>query len=369
MLDQLGQGFVRYLQTILENVGDGVICLDHERKVVIAANSAVCSILAEYESTDDLLGRALDEIVQGIESQEDRQIILAMIEQGTPGAGLKIVWCGKTVAISFAPVAMEAGADGMVVVLRDITQEVVARRTRSEFVSIVSHEMRTPLAIVRGYAEMLLDEQGGSLGELPEEYREPLSIIARRAQSLSEMVDDITALADIQTRDLAREPVNLAVLVRDAMTSLRGIAEKAGLSVAWSIAAGGPQQIMGDPPLLRRMLDKLINNAIKFTPTGGKVVVSLRAEGGLLLEVSDTGEGIPPEHQPFIFERFFQVDGSSTRKYGGIGLGLALVKEIAEAHGGRVTVTSQVGAGTRIAVWFPACLAKDDNNVEGTQQV
>jgi len=118
--DQPGRDFVGYLREILENMWDGVICLDRNRQVVVA-NSTACSILAECGGSSNLLGCALGEIVRGIESQPDRQIILTMIEQGMPGAGLKIVWCGKTVAISFAPAALGTGTDGMVVVLRDIT--------------------------------------------------------------------------------------------------------------------------------------------------------------------------------------------------------------------------------------------------------
>jgi signal transduction histidine kinase len=221
---------------------------------------------------------------------------------------------------------------------------------KSEFIQNVSHELRSPLALIRGYAEML---SIGALGTLEPEQEIPVRIISRRAQMLGDLVDDITNLLAVETRPMSEAPVAVDSLTQTAVEDFRVAAQQAGLVLEAEIAPELPR-ISGDVQYLRRVLDNLLSNAIKFTPVGGRVSVRLWPEADqLLLQVADTGVGIPDEEKERIFDRFYQIDGSTRRRYGGMGLGLALVNEIVEAHGGRVKVDSQEGQGSAFTVSLP----------------
>ena len=191
------------------------------------------------------------------------------------------------------------------------------------------------------------------MGELTPEQKESIHIIARRSRMLTKMVNDIISVLEIEQHELRREPLDLGSLVRACVAEFWNAAEKADLVLSTDVAHGLPA-ISGDAMALHRVLDNLVGNALKFTPAGGRVTVRLyQSQDTLKLEVADTGIGIASEHLVRIFERFYQVDGSATRQYGGMGLGLALVKSIVEAHGGQVMVASQAGRGTTFTVSLP----------------
>lgn len=224
-------------------------------------------------------------------------------------------------------------------------------RMRNEFIQNVSHELRTPLAIVLGYAELL---EGGELGELAPDQREPVAIIARRGRMLKKLVDDLTVILEAEAGEVNQEQLDLADMVNLLATDFQMAAAKALLTLAVEIEPG-ECWVLGDSSQLRRVLDNLIGNAIKFTPPHGRITVRLwREAGNAILEVADTGIGIPQDQLTRIFERFYQVDGSTSRRYGGVGLGLALVKEIVRAHGGQVSVQSTLGQGSAFQVTLPA---------------
>ncbi len=226
---------------------------------------------------------------------------------------------------------------------------------KDQLIQNVSHELRTPLGIIRGYAELL---DTGELGELRPEQREPVAIIARRARMLGKLVSNLTTALEVETRHGERKRVNMAALARDLLADFHIAAERAHLTLTAQIAADLPP-VIGDPVHLRRVLDNLLGNAVKFTPAGGNIAVRLWQDNGdVVLEVEDTGIGIPADKLERIFDRFYQVDGSMSRRYGGTGLGLSLVKEIVEAHGGRVIVESTVGEGSTFRVTLPG--AKSD---------
>ncbi|CAG0998046.1 partial Sensor histidine kinase ResE, partial [Gammaproteobacteria bacterium] len=223
-------------------------------------------------------------------------------------------------------------------------------RLRSEFIQNMSHELRTPLAIVRGYAELL---DSGELGALPPEQQASVSVMARRARMLSKMLDDLLAILTAETGESARHPIDLRQLVESMVADFQAVVRQARLTIVADLGPDVPA-ILGDMVQLRRMLDNLLSNAVKFTPAGGQIAVRLhRINQHVRLEVADTGIGIPREKLARIFERFYQVDGSTTRRYGGVGLGLALVKEIVETHGGTVAVESEVERGTTFCVTLP----------------
>jgi PAS domain S-box-containing protein len=233
---------------------------------------------------------------------------------------------------------------------RALEQQRELDRLQREFIQNVSHELRTPLALIRGHAELL---ETGELGDLHAVQQKSASVISRRTQMLSKLVDDIIAVLTIESQELKREPLNLAQLVRTSLADFQAAAETADLTLSAEIALDLPL-VSGDPVALHRMLDNLMSNALKFTSAKGHVTMRLFSNKDIVtLQVSDTGVGIPNDQLERIFDRFYQVDGSTTRHYGGVGLGLALVKGIVEAHGGQITVASQVGRGTTFTVLLP----------------
>jgi PAS domain S-box-containing protein len=223
-------------------------------------------------------------------------------------------------------------------------------RLKSQFIQNVSHELRTPLAIIRGYAELL---DSGDLGQLDIAYKDPVSTIARRAAMLSNMVDDLIAILEAEERALKMDDFDLGGLIQTMMSEFQVSAQKANIHLSSHIPPNLPF-FHGDPDHMRRVIDNLIGNALKFTPKDGKVSVSLSIDGNqFILQVSDTGIGIPDEELERIFERFYQVDGSMSRRFGGTGLGLSLVHEIVTAHHGRIGVESKLGEGTTFTVKIP----------------
>jgi signal transduction histidine kinase len=223
-------------------------------------------------------------------------------------------------------------------------------RLKNEFIQNVSHELRSPLALIRGYADLL---RSGELGELPEEQQEPVEIIARRARMLGNLVEDIVLILLAEDRSPMMEAVQVDELARAAVKDFRMAADQQGLTLEAEISSEVPL-VRGERTYVRRVLDNLLSNAVKFTPSGGSITIRVYPmEDHVALEVSDTGIGIPDKKQEHIFERFFQVDGSAKRRYGGVGLGLALVKEIVESCGGSVSVESVVDVGSTFTVRLP----------------
>ncbi len=232
-----------------------------------------------------------------------------------------------------------------------LEQQQELDRLKDQFIQNVSHELRTPLSIARGYAELL---DSGDLGELQPEQREPIAVITRRMRMLSKLMDDINAILEVEVQAPRREMVFLADIVQALLADFGAAAKKAGLDLIVDVAPN-LSPVTGDPIHLRRVLDNLLSNALKFTPAGGHVAVRLdRENGGLVLEVADTGIGIPGDKLDRIFERFYQIDGGTNRRFGGVGLGLSLVKEIIQAHGGTISVESQPGEGSTFRVRLPA---------------
>ncbi|MBN1810529.1 MAG: GAF domain-containing protein [Anaerolineae bacterium] len=231
-----------------------------------------------------------------------------------------------------------------------LTQLEEMDHLKDAFIQNVSHELRSPLALIRGYAEML---DSGEIGEVPADQKKPVAIIARRARMLSDLVKDITLILEAEVSPPEPEPIPLDELAQNAVEDFQVEIDQAELTLRAEIEPDLPP-VSGDPTYMRRVLDNLIGNAVKFTPAGGKITVSLRRDGGTVaLAVSDTGVGIPADKLARIFDRFYQVDGSARRRYGGVGLGLALVKEIVEAYGGHVTVESRVDKGSTFTAHIP----------------
>jgi signal transduction histidine kinase len=225
-------------------------------------------------------------------------------------------------------------------------------RLKSNFLATMSHELRTPLTSVIGYSEMMLEGLGGPLTA---EQREYLGIIMEKGENLLQLITSILDISKIEAGRvrLVLSEVDAAQVMRDAVATVLPLARKKGLKVACE--PGNLPRFQADRDKVRQCLVNLCSNAVKFTPAGGSITVTADKlpDERIAMRVTDTGIGIPEEHVTRVFEVFYQVDGSSTREYGGAGLGLAIVKSFVEAHGGEVSVTSTPGAGSTFSVVLP----------------
>lgn len=230
---------------------------------------------------------------------------------------------------------------------------------KNNFTQSVSHELRSPLGIIYGHAELLASE---SLGPLNDIQKQSSEIIMRRVLMLTNLVDDLTALLAAETQELRREEIDTTMLVYSLLADYRMRAEELEITLEAEIAEPIPW-IHGDSTHLRRVFDNLVSNAFKFTPAGGSITLRLKAVGeDLHIEVADSGEGIPEDKLERIFERFYQVESGSARRHKGTGLGLTLVKEIVEAHRGTIMVKSKLGKGTTFTILIPGFFPEQTDN-------
>jgi signal transduction histidine kinase len=223
-------------------------------------------------------------------------------------------------------------------------------RLKDEFVSLVSHELRTPLTSIRGYVELLLDE--GS--ELDQDQRRFLGVVDRNSERLLDLVSDLLFLAQIEAGKLAIEvaPVDLKRVVEECVETSSPAADAKGIELNASMER--VPKLQGDRTRLAQVLDNLVSNALKFTPSGGRVEVRLKAvNGDAVLEVEDDGLGIPEEEQEQLFERFFRSSRATESAIPGTGLGLTITKAIVERHGGQIEIESAEDAGTTVRVRLP----------------
>jgi heavy metal sensor kinase len=221
--------------------------------------------------------------------------------------------------------------------------------TMRRFVADASHELRTPISVIRGEADVALSQERS-----PAEYRESLTVVLDEARRLSRLVDDLLNLAraDAGHVTLQTHDFYLNELLAECCRNVQGLAHTRGLGL--ECLPGNDLQFTGDEQLLRRLVINLLDNAIRYTPSGGKVTASLEATASSVqLRVSDTGIGIAPTDAARIFERFYRAGEARSRQDGGFGLGLAIVRWIAESHRGSVTCTSELGRGSTFTVTLP----------------
>lgn len=246
-------------------------------------------------------------------------------------------------------VAGRKNSPGAIGVFFDITQLEKLERVRQEFLSNVSHELRTPLTAILAFVETL---EAGALDD-PENSRRFLSIIRKNSVRMQNLIDDILELSAIEagTVGVNAEAFELAPLANDVITSLATQAALRSVAVRNDVAPG--TIVFADPRRLEQMLTNLVENAIKFNRDGGEVIIGCDNDVRSRIRVQDTGEGIPAQHLDRLFERFYRVDRARSRDLGGTGLGLAIVKHLARAHGGEVSVTSELGQGSVFEIDLP----------------
>jgi two-component system phosphate regulon sensor histidine kinase PhoR len=268
-----------------------------------------------------------------------------------------LIWIGedpaerRAIAVSSTPYFRTDGAfGGAVLAYHDITELVLVARMKDEFVASVSHELRTPLTSIIGYVDIVLEDSEG----LPEEVRGYLVTVQRNARRLHRLVDDLlsTALQSV-TKVLDVERISVSELLDRSAREASKAAYDAGLTL--DCDTGRPEAVIdGDPERLAQVFDNLFSNAIKYTPRGGHISAGLTVEGGhAVIQVRDSGRGISASELGEVFTKFFRSTSVLSEAIPGIGLGLAITKTIVDAHGGEISVASQLGLGTTFEVRLP----------------
>ena len=240
--------------------------------------------------------------------------------------------------------------EGRIWTLREVTADRELDRMRDAFVATVSHELRTPLTSISGFLEMMEDEEH-ALGDAGRQY---LDVIRRATERLHSLVEDLLLVAQIEARriELQLAPVDLRALVARAAESAPAAREK---HIELDVVTDSPPAVLGDEQRLTQVLDNLVSNAIKFTPDGGAVKISVAAAGtSARVAVTDTGIGVPEDEQKQVFSRFFRASSATQRAIPGTGLGLAICHALIEQHGGSIEFRSREGEGTEVVVTLPA---------------
>ena len=326
------------LNTVFESLDEAIVAISPRRDVVRLNQSArrLLSLDATVPFSVDLLPRerSVREAVRG-----------AMA--GHPTEATELSLGDRTLLITARPLP----DGGAVLALMDLTTRRRLETIRRDFVANVSHELKTPLTVIGGFAETLRD------GDLSAADRERfIATIESNTRRMQRIVDDLLDLSRYESGSWVPNvvPNDLAGVVSDVFTSVQRAADAKGLALTFS-APPEARRVDADPTALRQVLGNLVENAVRHTSRGG---ITVRAEaptnGGITLVVADTGSGIPAEHLGRIFERFYRVDSGRARDEGGTGLGLAIVRHLVEAHGGAVRAESAVGRGTTISLHFPA---------------
>jgi two-component system phosphate regulon sensor histidine kinase PhoR len=335
------------LEAILAAMVEGVIVLDRHGTVLRTNVRAL-----------ETLGIALDRAPEGYRLWDiSRDAELNGVVRDALGsrmpASREVMLRGRIDRFLRVTVGPVPDGSAWVLVFHDVTNTKRLERVRTDFVANVSHELRTPLTAIKGFAETLL----GSGFENREQALRFVSIIDRQAERLSRLIDDLLTLSDLELGRTAIQavPVSLEAVVREVADLLADPARRGEVEV--DIEVPGGLRVLGDADRLAQVASNLLDNAIKYTPAGGRVRISAqRGPGSPTVEliVADTGRGIPAEDLPRVAERFYRVDKARSRELGGTGLGLAIVKHIVQAHGGQLKIESRLGAGTTVRVSLPA---------------
>jgi len=340
---------------VLEHVDDGIFLLDDEG-VIQHWNPAAQAITGI--DADEALGRRAEETLPGWE------VVAPLIPvAATPGPGsveatvVPLEFDGRELWLSISGVTF---SDGIVYAFRSLTEERALDELKGEFIATVSHELRTPLAAIYGSAQTLLREDI----ELDQTGKKRLlDVIAQESERLSRIADDILFASKLDSGQfvLVEKKVDLRALAREVVIEMRAcFASRDEISIDLSVP-DALESIVGDSDKLRQVLINLIDNAVKYSPEGGRVEVSVEArDGGVRIAVQDEGIGIAPLEQRRIFGKFYRVDPALTRGVGGTGLGLYICRELVHRMEGRLSVSSEEGKGSTFVVDLPVGAARGD---------
>lgn len=326
-------------ETATENMSEGLIILN-EKGVILSINRAAAKMLGLSE---DSVGKDIFSEKTSVNLKEPTQIALS-------GKNKEEVFALRdgNCQLLANPVSTDGKVTGAALLVLDVTEKERAEQMRREFTANVSHELKTPLQTISGYAELLAN------GMVADKDKTAFSEkIYAEAQRMIRLIEDIIKLSNLDegAAELTRETVDLYVTAENTVRSLLPAAKKANVTLSLN---GENAEIYGIPQLLTAVVYNLCDNAIKYNKDGGTVFVNVKNNTeNIILFVRDTGIGIPKEQQERIFERFYRVDKSHSKEVGGTGLGLSIVKHAAKLHDAKITLESEVGKGTGITVIFP----------------
>ena len=328
------------LEGVLEGMVEGVVVTDRAGRVTLS-NAALRRLFGIEGSPE---GKTA---IEALRNAEAADAIHAAIEGRPVEREIRLSWPTQR-ALALHAVGLSTG--GSVGVLHDVTERERVEAIRRDFVANVSHELQTPLSTLAGYGEALADAAGD-----PDRVAEIAEVVRRQSARMSTLVVDLLELSRLESEGFEpeRQAVDVDSLARQLVSRWSVRAAEKELSLASHVEPG--LVVRADPRLLQLALDNLVENAVKYVPAGRDVRLEARSTpDGAEIAVADTGEGIPREDQPRVFERFYRVEKGRARTHGGTGLGLAIVKHVAEAHGGRLVLESAPGRGARFRMLLPA---------------
>jgi two-component system sensor histidine kinase VicK len=319
------------VEGILTNLSDGLIVFDHRGKVM-HINSTACNWFGKNRQTMMAQGSIAD----FPELESDKGIIYL-------GGDF-----GLVLHQQHLPILQAGKKQGTIVVLSDITEQYRLDQMRQEFVANVSHELRTPLTTIKTYLEALLENPDEDI-EIRDRF---LQVINSETERMVRMVEDLLILSRNENRSREFKLVSIGDIIADLVKGVEVQAANKGLTLQTKIARHLPP-VLGDKDMLYRLFLNIVNNAISYTNTGGIRISVYSRNKCVEVSIRDTGIGIPADALGRIFERFYRVDKARSRKAGGTGLGLSIAKQIAEAHGGTVNISSREGHGTEVIIPLP----------------
>ncbi len=326
------------LAAVLQGAADAILMFDAEGQLVML-NPAARNLFTDYESKLGMelpSGRGYDELITLMEHAQMTQSTLTE----------DVVWPdGRSFAAQVTPI--EEG--GHVAVLHDVTRFKSLEQLKNDFIATASHDLKNPITSIAGFSKLM--EHAGPLTEQQAEFVER---IQSAAQNMNELVSSMLELAQLDLGvELKRENVEFDTLLGEVEAEFQPQAQAKNQQLTYK-KSRTHTYVSGDPLKLRQMLANLVGNAIKYTPEGGSVSLSMKVEEDMVVtRVQDTGYGIPAADLPFVFDRFYRVRNGKHNEVEGNGLGLAIVKSIVEQHGGQVSVESEVGKGSRFSVSLP----------------
>ena len=327
------------LNAIMQNMREGLVLIDKSDRIISINGSAM-----KVFGVKGIIAPEADLLTICRESS-----IIEIVKEAQQGRSDDTVFIRgeHTYRIFASPVLREEKVRAVVLLALDVSARYAAEASRREFTANVSHELKTPLTSISGYAEIIAS--GIAKNEDIPVFAWKIHAEAKRLVALVNDILDLSRLDEKQGLG-NKENVPLLPMLKGLEESFRPIAQEKDIEVR---VEGSNATVEGYPTLLRELFHNLIDNALKYTPAGGNVTVTLSQEGGHpICTVADTGIGIPKEHQPHVFERFYRVDKSHSRQTGGTGLGLAIVKHVAEVHHADVKLESEPGKGTKMIVTF-----------------
>jgi two-component system NtrC family sensor kinase len=327
----------RKLETVLQETGEAVMVLDMQQRILLCNPTAAGAL----GLPEDSLGRPARTVLRHPTLQE----LLRSVSQDQHASRAEVtVQDGRTFSAHLGPVV----GVGYVLIMQDVTHFKELDRVKSEFVSTVSHDLRTPLTTIQGYVSLL-----DRVGALNEQQAEFVRRIDTSIADITDLVGELLDLGRIEAGyDLEMEPLQVEALIDIAIDELQPLAEEKQQELRWE--SRPLSKVHGSPRRLRQVIENLIGNAIKYTQEGGWVQVKAEEDRGyLVVRVADNGIGIPLADQPYIFERFYRVESEETEDIRGTGLGLTIVKSVVEKHGGRIWVESRPGLGSVFTFVLP----------------